>query len=320
MLKKKVLSLSVLSLALAGALTGCGTKEESKKEEHAAHKEEKKAESVTIKHAWGETKFDKAPQKIVTLDFSFIDTLTALEVKPAGNAGVGETKVPEYLASEVGEVTDVGERKSPNLEVLSSVKPDLIIASADRHSMIQNELKGIAPVIALDDNSYDEVMSNVDTIAKVLGKEKDAEAAKEALQKKIDDTKAKVKGEPSVLVVGSFEDEFSVWIKDSFIGSLMTNVGAKYAFEGEKESTEGKAEIATITMERLAEINPDYIFLYGEDTAKFKNNPLYGSLKAVKDKHVVEVDRNLWSRGRGPVAAEKVLDEAGAVLTGEKTE
>lgn len=318
----KVKKLSTLLVAMSlvmGVLAGCSgeAKETAKTEDKAVAN--KQAESVKINHKWGETELKETPKNIVTLDFSFIDTLADLGVTPVGNAGVGTTKIPEYLQDKVSNVTDVGERKAPNLEVISSVQPDLIIASEDRHSMIQKELQDIAPTIAFDDNSYDEVMENMDTIAKAVGKEEEAKKIKTDLDNKISKAKEEVKGNPTVLVIGAFDDEFSVWIKDSFIGSLMTDIGATYAYEGEKAKTEGKAEIAKVTMERLYEINPDYIFLYGDNVEKFKNNPLYNNLKSVKEKHVVDVDRNLWARGRGPIAADKILDEAIPVLTGQSS-
>lgn len=313
--RKKLGTLLVAMSVAVGALAGCGggTKETAKQEDKTEATNQ--AGSVKIQHEWGETELKETPKNIVTLDFSFIDTLTALGVTPVANAGVGTTKIPEYLQDEVSKVTDVGERKAPNLEVIESVSPDLIIASKDRHNMIQKELQDIAPTIALDDNSYEEVMKNVDTIAKAVGKEEKAKQVKAELDDKISKAEEKIEGNPTVLVVGAFDDEFSVWIKDSFIGTLMTNIGVNYAYDGEKEKTEGKAEIAKITMERLSEINPDYIFLYGENVEKFKNNPLYNNLKAVKENHVVDVDRDLWARGRGPIAADKILDEALPILT-----
>ncbi|HDR6289151.1 TPA: iron-siderophore ABC transporter substrate-binding protein [Bacillus cereus] len=310
-MKGQKLGIAALAFSLAvGALSGCGmeSKETVKKED----KDEatKQTGVVKIKHEWGETELKETPKRVVTLDFSFIDTLIDLGVTPVANAGIGKTKIPEYLQNKVKKVTDVGERKAPNLEVIQSATPDLIIASKDRHNMVKKELQDIAPTIALDDNSYQEVLKNVDTIAKAVGKEDKAKEIKKKLTDKIAKTKEEVKGEPTAVVIGAFDGEFSVWIKDSFIGTLMTDIGVKYAFEGKKEKTEGKAEIAKITMERLNEINPDYIFLYGEKVKEFKENPLYNNLKAVKEKHVIDVDRNLWARGRGPIAASEILDEA----------
>lgn len=272
---------------------------------------------ISVQHEWGTAEFAQVPQRIVTLDFSFIDTLTSLGVTPVGNAGVGTTKVPEYLQDKVTGTEDVGERKAPNLEVIQSLNPDLIIASVDRHSMIRQELSDIAPTVAFDDASYEQILDNVESIGKILGKQTEAEQVVNGLKEKIDAVHSQIEGKPTLVVAGYFDDEFTVWVKDSFIGSLLSQVGVDYAFNGEVANLEGKGEGAKVTLERLHELNPDYILVYGDNTDKLKTNPLYQDLKAVKDQHFISVDRNLWSRGRGPIAADKILDELLAILSGK---
>lgn len=281
--------------------------------------ESEQTAAVSVEHEWGTYQAETVPAQIVTLDFSFIDTLTSLGVKPVGNAGVGTTKIPEYLQDQVTEAdaADVGERKAPNLEVIQSLKPDLIIASVDRHSMIRGELEGIATTVAFDDVSYDQVLDNVRSIAKILGKQEEAEQVVTGLNEKIAAVKQRIEGAPTILVAGLFDDTFTVWVKDSFVGSLLSQVGADYAFNGEKDNLEGKGEGVHMTLERLHEINPDYIMLYGDSPDKLQDNPLYQDLKSVKDGRFIVVDRNLWARGRGPIAASKILDETLAALAAD---
>ncbi|MFF2909050.1 ABC transporter substrate-binding protein [Paenibacillus sp. NPDC057934] len=319
MRKRKLHMGIIFTILLSLALAGCGNKDQtavsgSNTTKEEATPTEQASKAVSIKHAWGETEFAQTPQKIVTLDFSFIDTLTALGVTPVGNAGVGKTKVPEYLADKVTGVADVGERKAPNLEVIQSLKPDLIIASVDRHAMIRKELEGIAQTVAFDDASIDQILSNVTTIGEMLGKSEEANKVNNRLKAKIAEVKSSMKGSPSVLVVGYFDDHFTVWIKDSFIGTLLTQSGLNYAFNGEITSTEGKGEGTRMALERLHELNPDYIMLYGDSTDKLKSNPLYQDMKAVKEGHLVNVDRDLWARARGPIAADQILTQVQDIL------
>ncbi|WP_139999317.1 ABC transporter substrate-binding protein [Paenibacillus paridis] len=318
-MRKKQLIASIMLLCSI-AIAGCGA-EKSVNENGAGNVENAEtavqSDGKSITHEWGTYKIEQAPQKVVTLDFSFMDTLTSLGVTPVGNAGVGTTKFPEYLQDQLqATVADVGERKAPNLEVIQSLKPDLIIASVDRHSMIRNELEGIAPTVAFDDVSYDQVMDNVKNIAEILGKQKEAEQVAAGLNEKIAAVKQQITDAPSIVVAGYFDDMFTVWIKDSFVGSLLSQVGAEYAFNGEKSNLEGKGEGVKMTLERLHELNPDFIMLYGDKPDKLLSNPLYQDLKSVKDQHFIVVDRNLWARGRGPIAAGKILDETLANLTG----
>ncbi|MCR8635810.1 ABC transporter substrate-binding protein [Paenibacillus radicis (ex Xue et al. 2023)] len=279
------------------------------------------SEEKTIKHVWGTTQLKKVPQKIVALDFSYIDMLTALEINPVASVGIGESSFPEYLKDRFNakNVVNVGQAKQPNLEVLKSVKPDLIIASPNRHEMIKTQLAEIAPTIALDDGSYQAVLSNFSNLADVLDKKEQADKVKKSIADKISSAQEKVKNKPSVLVVGAFEDDSTVWLKSSFIGSLMTEMGTQYLFEGKKDlsAAESKTDIAKLSLERLGEFNPDYVFMYG-DPGKWLNNPLYKNLKAVKENKAVEVNRDLWSKGRGPLAADLIVDQAVKFMTGVK--
>lgn len=310
----KKLFLAVTATVLtASMLTGCSSESKTDQPKQAAQT----GAEQSVFNVWGETKVQGTPAKVVALDFLFIDELSALGVSPVGLAGTGKTQVPEYLAGKVQEYTYVGERKEPNLEIIRSTNPDLIIANPDRHKLIKNELAAIAPTVAFDDLSIKEVLKDTETLGKVLGKEKEAKQVVKDLEAKIKDAKSKIQGKPKVLVIGAFEDEFSVWLKESFIGSLMVEIGTEYPFEGTKVENEGSSEVAILTMEKLAEIDPDFIFVYG-DLSKWKDNPLYKSLRVVQENHVLEVDRNLWSRGRGPVAATKILEQGLPLLTGKK--
>jgi iron complex transport system substrate-binding protein len=209
----------------------------------------------------------------------------------------------------VKDYTYVGERKEPNLELIRSVSPDLILAAIDRHKMIKNELQDIAPTLGLDDDSYQEVLKNTEMLGDLLGKKAEADKIKKDLEQKIDEVKQHIEGKPTVLVVGAFEEEFSVWVKDSFIGSLMSAIGVEYPNVAGKNEEQIQVEVAKLTIEELAQINPDYLFVYG-DVDGWAKKPLFQGLKAAKENRVITVDRNLWSRGRGPIAASKILDEA----------
>jgi ABC-type Fe3+-citrate transport system substrate-binding protein len=326
MLKKKGLNvLLVATMAGATLLAGCSSSDKeatstnTKTESTDAKAGATAAQDKVIQHVWGETTIKGTPKKVIALDFYVVDTLASLGVSPAGIAGTGKTRVPAYMQDKVSkEFTDVGERKEPNLEVIRSVSPDLIVANPERAKMIKNELENIGTTIALSDKSYQDILKNVELMGIILDKKDEAKKVQEDLLNKVKKAKEKIKGEPTVLVIGAFEDEFTVWVKDSFIGTLLSDAGVKYAYEGAKEASEGKADIAKITLERLAEINPDYLFVYGSSVQKLKDNPLFKNLKAVKENHMMEVEQDLWSRGRGPIAAGLILDQGLPLLTGEK--
>ena len=58
-------------------------------------------------------------------------------------------RIIKPLRDKIGNYTSVGARKQPNLEEISKLKPDLIIADSNRHKGIYKDLNKIAPTIEL---------------------------------------------------------------------------------------------------------------------------------------------------------------------------
>ena len=265
--------------------------------------------STKVEHAWGATDVPIKPQRIVVLDLPFLDSLTALQQPVVGFAGTSEKTVPVYLQDQIPGETPlfVGERKQPNLEVILSLEPDLIVANPDRHKMIRSQLETIAPTIALTDDSLEDIVSMTELFAIITDKKEQGRALTESLQNSLSSTREIQDGQPTVLVVGAFEDEFSTWTQGSFIGSLFKSVGANYLFKGAPSASESQTEVAKITVEGLADLDPDFLFVYG-DPKRWNDHPLYTQLTAFKEDRVLHIDRDLWSRARGPIAAQKILE------------
>lgn len=269
--------------------------------------------AITVRHAWGETGLARTPARVVVLDLSFLDMMAVLDVAPVGFAGTSDGQVPDYLQERLGEVVFVGERKQPNLEVILSLEPDLIVANPDRHRTLKDELNWIAPTIALDDRSYQEVLGNLDLLGGVLGRQEQARVFKGRFEASLAELKARSSRPPTVLVVGAFEDEFTVWTGESFVASLLRGLGARYAFTGPSMSSESQTEVAKLSVERLRGVDPDCLFVYG-DLDRWADDPLFSQLRAVRAGRVLEVSRDLWSRSRGPLAATMMMEQSLPVL------
>ena len=129
---------------------------------------------VEIKHEEGKTKVPKHPKRVVVLEYSFVDALASLDVKPVGVADdKKKERIIKPLRDKIGNYTSVGARKQPNLEEISKLKPDLIIADSNRHKGIYKDLSKIAPTIELKsfDGNYNQNIDAFKTISKALGKE-----------------------------------------------------------------------------------------------------------------------------------------------------
>ncbi len=169
MILNKLIKKSVLMSMIIGsvALIGCGTQ---------TNEEKVKSENqIVVEHKLGTTTLNDTSKKVAVLELSFLDSLYNLGVNPVAIADDGEqTKVTDITNGESIEYVSVGNRKEPNLEELSTLDLDLIIADTTRHSKIYEDLSKIAPTIVLDSigSSYDEYTAHTSTsfVGQVLEK------------------------------------------------------------------------------------------------------------------------------------------------------
>ena len=137
-LSKKILITSVILSSIA--LVGCTTNNSTNKENNSSDNQ------ITVQHKLGTTKLNSKPKKIAVLELSFLDSLHNLDIDPVAIADDGESnKVTDVTNGEKIDYVSVGDRKEPNLEELSSMDLDLIIADTSRHSEIYEDLNKIAP-------------------------------------------------------------------------------------------------------------------------------------------------------------------------------
>ena len=305
-LSKKILMKSLILSSIA--LVGCTTNNSTNKENNSSDNQ------ITVQHKLGTTKLNSKPKKIAVLELSFLDSLHNLDIDPVAIADDGETnKVTDVTNGEKIDYVSVGDRKEPNLEELSSMDLDLIIADTSRHSEIYEDLSKIAPTIVLDsiDSSYDEYIENFETIAKIVGKEDVAKTKIEEAEKVLSDVKDKAKDKVSdeeVLTVSPKNDEYTAHTSSSFVGQVLEKAGFKNAIQSDDRE-------ASLSLEQLVEINPDIIVYMRDDIdttiyTEWKDTELYKSLDAVKNNKVyTTVARGPWTQYRGFISVNTLTKE-----------
>ena len=305
-LSKKILMTSLILSSIA--LVGCTTNNSTNKENNSSDNQ------ITVQHKLGTTKLNSKPKKIAVLELSFLDSLHNLDIDPVAIADDGESnKVTDVTNGEKIDYVSVGDRKEPNLEELSSMDLDLIIADTSRHSEIYVDLSKIAPTIVLDsiDSSYDEYIENFETIAEIVGKEDVAKAKIEEAEKVLSDVKDKAKDKVSdeeVLTVSPKNDEYTAHTSSSFVGQVLEKAGFKNAIQSDDRE-------ASLSLEQLVEINPDIIVYMRDDIdttiyTQWKNTQLYKSLDAVKNNKVyTTVAKGPWTQYRGFISVNTLTKE-----------
>ncbi|WP_064200193.1 ABC transporter substrate-binding protein [Brevibacillus brevis] len=297
-----------LTLAATVLLTGCGSAEQ--KQPAAGQDNAKTAQKRIVKHELGETEITGDPKRVVALEYSFVDGLWELGVTPVGIAQDKDKDVEGLIGKKI-EYTPVGTRQQPSLEVISSLKPDLIIGDLNRHKDIYKDLQKIAPTIILKsrNSTYQENLSSFVTIGEALNKQKEAEQRLIKHKEIIAEFKKKVQaGDSRKVMLGVFRaDSLSAHGAKSFDGELLEMIGIKNAIQDAPEPT------VKISLEQMVQWDPDVIFLAEADDAllnEWKQNPLWNNITAVKNQEVHKVNRDLWTRYRGLKSAERIVEEA----------
>jgi iron complex transport system substrate-binding protein len=264
-----------------------------------------------IDHRLGSTEITGNPARVVALEFSFVQALDALGVVPAGIADDNQPKRIEQLLGKQIEYGSVGTRLEPNLELVSALMPDLIIADETRHSAVYAQLSAIAPTIVLNswEGSYQTIRESVITIADSLGEKAKGDQVLAAHDTVIATLVANIpRGENRrFLLAVATPDSMSLHTSASFTGSVFKAMGLTPAVQSATAVESGAS------LERLIAVNPD-ILLVATDAGgtvldQWRTNSAFGNISAVKGGMIFQVDRNQFSRFRGLKTAEMIARE-----------
>ena len=266
------------------------------------------ASAVTVKDAKGEFTLDKTPNRVVALEYSFVDALAQVGVSPVGVAD--DNKVDRILPQVREKITawqSVGTRSQPSLEVIASLKPDLIIADPSRHTAVFEELKKIAPTVMFDSRheSYQENLETAQKIGDLVGKSSEMKAKINEHNDYIANIAKNLGVQGKKASFGtSREDKFNIQNDNGYVGSFLTTLG----FAPTKLNSD--QAFVEINLEQLVMENPEYLFIahYRDESIarKWEAEPLWKALPAVKANHVYSVDADMWARGRG-LEASKIM-------------
>ncbi|MCG6217678.1 Fe(3+) dicitrate ABC transporter substrate-binding protein [Vibrio furnissii] len=266
------------------------------------------ASAVTVTDSHGEFTLNQVPQRIVALEFSFVDALAAVDVSPVG---IADDNYPSRLlpavSAKLGQWQSVGTRSQPSLEVIASLKPDLIIADVDRHSAVYRDLSKIAPTLLLPSRreTYEDNLKSAAIIGKVIGKDAEMQQRLAQHHQLMDHYAAQLSGlnHQTVQFGVARENGFYAHAAESYAGGVVHALGlaAPTGLKNENASRQ-------ISLEQLLALNPNYLVVgdYTEQSivSRWQKQPLWNVLNAVRAKQVLHVDGNMWARCRGILAAE----------------
>lgn len=273
------------------------------------------AEEITVKHAQGETTLPDTPKKVLVFDMASLDTLDALGVEVTGVPGGSK---PETLKKYEGDqYLKIGTLFEPDYEAVNAAEPDLIIVGG-RSAPKYAELSKIAPTIDMTvapDHFLDHMRANVETLAKIFGKEELAKEKLAKLDESIAALKEKTANAGRVLTILTTGGRISAHGRGGRFTILYDDFGMTPAAEGLDVGTHGQS----ISNEFILENNPDWLLVVDRDAAigqqgeaaqQVLDNDLVRQTNAWKNGHVVYLNPGNWYIiGAGLNAVQSDVDE-----------
>ncbi|MFY1679296.1 MULTISPECIES: ABC transporter substrate-binding protein [unclassified Streptomyces] len=312
-----VLGASALLLTACGSGSG-GT---DSKDASASSSGSGDAATRTVKDATGTAvEVPAEPQRIVTLTQEDLDMVLALGLEPVGiTNGQGLDEPPAYLADRVEGIEVVGNLLQPVMDKVVEAKPDLILAGDMQDEQVLNQLREITPATLVTMAPTDDWKLSFRGVGNALNKLDEAneviseqEAAAKAAGEKLGDDKG-----AEVSIVRWNPDGPSWMESQQFASGVVLEMGLKRPAAQDKE---GNAHTPSLSLEKIDEIDGDWLFLStltsdGEKALEeVQSKAAYKELNAVKNDHVVTVDGSVWSTRGGPIAAGVVLDDVTEAL------
>lgn len=316
---KKFMKYTILFILIASMSAGCAKAPEADNTKSVQDKDA----LADSESAWPRTYVDglgkevvieKEPQRIVVLHFGYTEYLLALDVVPVGVASLSIARQFKTLNQyeELSTIIDVGETVAPNLEKILELQPDLIIAGAGIHDDMRESLEKIAPV-AFKKNygHWDETLQDY---AQMLGREEKAEQYIESSKEIISQTYKeleKYSDKTFVFLRPASKSEFG--IVGSQIYSHYHDSQNGFGMSVPDKYPESWAEIS---LEALAEMNPDYIFFQDKEelcrqkVSEMESSSVWNSITAVKEGNIgyLDISLNTGSPLAIRLASEQILE------------
>lgn len=166
-------------------------------------------ETRTFRHFAGATEVPQNPQRIVALqDQNALLPLLELGVTPVGSAGDPNESGPggsfrRVADYDTSEVEYVGNYSEPNLELVASQEPDLIVGTESNES-IYDRLSEISPTVLVQ--VFDRPLTGaLDDFARLVGRQERHDELEASYRKAVDDLVVGLPGAPEEITLSYIE-------------------------------------------------------------------------------------------------------------------
>lgn len=294
--KNKLYKIMLVILVMGLVLMGCNsTKQIDKVEENLGGDVKESVYPLRIVDSYdNEVVLNELPKKVISIAPSITETIFALGVE---NRIIGRTSFCDFPL-EVENIEIIGSMRSPNIEKIIELQPDLIIASTHFENEVYDKFieLGINILVLDPRNSFDGVYDMIEKLGQVFNVTQDANVLISEMKLRVDQVMNKVKDQPKPIVyyvVGFGEHGDFTAGGGTFISDMIEMVGGINA----AKDVEGWK----YNIERLIEQDPDILIVSKYND--FKEGIIlangYNELTAIKEGRLFEIDNNTLDR-QGP--------------------
>lgn len=283
------------------------------------------AQTRTIEHAAGTTEIEGTPERIVALEWAYVEDLLALGIQPVGVADIaGYQKWVNVEPTLAESVVAVGTRQEPSLEAILALEPDLIIGVQFRHEAIYDSLSAIAPTLLFNPypgeggpDQLSEMKETFKTIARAVGREDKAQEVLAGMEAHFAEAQATLEAAGKVgskfLLVQAFTaqnaPQLRVFTDNAMAAQVLEQIGLENAWENEF-ATYG---FDTVGVEALLDVqDANFFYVVQQDDDVFakalQDNPVWSGLEFVRENRTYSLGGNTWLFG-GSLSAQLVADK-----------
>lgn len=209
---------------------------------------------------------DPVGPEVISFDHGATDTLVALGLESKLMA-IPQTGLPDYLKGLASDLPDAGNLKTPDLEVVRELAPDLVLVTG-RQSESLDELQAIVQVqdVSLLGNDYREaVQIRVLGLATLYGQLEEGKEALNELWQFVDQQRGALAGSQPVAVVTHNQGRFS--LRDEPVVFQLLDLKPADVPEGVESVTRGTRVFTPVTPQDIATMAPTHLFVVDRSAA-----------------------------------------------------
>ncbi|MDQ0207739.1 ABC transporter substrate-binding protein [Alkalicoccobacillus murimartini] len=249
--------------------------------------------------------FQQTPSRIAVLGNGELEMVYALGEEVVGRP----TSKDPAIVTEAEDVSQVGTSHEVDLERLTYVQPDLVMANAPMNEKDIPVIEGLgAEVLLTSANGIEDIQDQLALLGEVLQKEENAQILIEEIDQKIADLQnSEPEEKPKVLLVYGAPGSNMAALPNSLAGDILEKAGGENV-AAQFESLETFPQYAQLNSERIVEADPDYIFFmaHGDPASaqegfikEMEQHSAWSELSAVKHDHLSILPSELFGTNPG---------------------